>query len=70
MTQLNLVWGCRAFYYRSIESTDQAVDDINEMGLEHGFVCEGDRVVNLMTTPMNNKGHVNTMRITTIKDVQ
>lgn len=69
MTQLNLVWGCRAFYYRSIESTDQAVDDINDMGFEHGFVGQGDRVVNLMTTPMSNKGHVNTMRITTIKGV-
>lgn len=67
MTRLNLVWGCRAFYYRSIESTDQAVDDINAMGLEHGFVRRGDRVVNLMTTPMSNKGHVNTMRVTTIK---
>ena len=68
MTQLNLVWGCRAFYYKSIESTDQAVDDINAMGYERGFIKAGDRVVNLMTTPLNDKGHVNTMRITTIKD--
>lgn len=69
MTQLNLVWGCRAFYYKSIESTDQAVNDINAMGAERGFIHTADRVVNLMTTPLNDKGHVNTMRITTIKDL-
>jgi pyruvate kinase len=69
MTQLNLVWGCRAFYYKSIESTDQAVDDINAMGAERGFVAAGERVVNLMTTPLNEKGHVNTLRISTVKDL-
>lgn len=70
VSRLSLVWGCRAFYYSGIESTDQAVDDINAMGMRRGFVSAGDRVVNLMTTPMSNKGHVNTMRVTVLEDVE
>ena len=70
VSRLSLVWGCRAFYYSGIESTDQAVDDINAMGMRRGFVSAGDRVVNLMTTPMSNKGHVNTMRVTVLEDVK
>ena len=70
VARLSLVWGCRAFYSPEMESTDHAVDTINAMGIRRGFVAPGDSVVNLMTTPMSNKGHVNTMRVTVLEDAQ
>src|SRR5690606_32587426 len=37
LTQLNLLWGVKSFYYDQFVSTDETVTHINEMAKEHGF---------------------------------
>jgi pyruvate kinase len=63
LTQLNLLWGVNAFLYDKFVSTDDTIDDINEISRQKGFVKKGDMLVNLAAMPVANKGMVNTLRI-------
>ncbi len=66
LTQLNLLWGVRAFYYDKFVSTDDTVDDINTIAKDNGFVQTGDMLINLVAMPIVDKGMVNTLRISEI----
>lgn len=63
ITRMNLLWGVRAFYYDKYVSTDETVEDVNQIALEKKFVQEGDFLINLAAMPIVNKGMVNTLRV-------
>ena len=64
LAQLNLLWGVKAFYYNNPEaSTDQTIAEVNKLAEERGYVSAGDSVVNLVSTPLPEKGNVNTLKI-------
>ena len=63
LTQLNLLWGVKAFYYDRFVSTDETVEDINAIALKKGFVEKGDMLINLAAMPITQKGMVNTLRV-------
>jgi len=67
LTQLNLLWGVRAFYYDKFVSTDDTVDDINQICQEKGYVKQGDMLINLAAMPIVSKGMVNTLRVSEIE---
>ena len=67
LTQLNLLWGVRAFFYDKFTSTDDTIDDINKICKEKKYVQKGDMVINLASMPIANKGMVNTLRISDIE---
>lgn len=67
LTQLNLLWGVRAFFYDKLVSTDDTIDDINMICKEKKYVKKGDMVVNLAAMPIVAKGMVNTMRVSEIE---
>lgn len=62
LTQLNLLWGVRAVYYDKYVSTDETVEDVNQIALDKGFVEKGDMLINLAAMPIISKGMVNTLR--------
>src|SRR6056300_125629 len=66
LTQLNLLWGVKAFYYDSMVSTDQTIADLNEIARKAGYVTQGDTIINLASMPLKEKGMVNTLRVSTI----
>jgi pyruvate kinase len=66
LTQLNLVWGVKAFFYDSFESTDKTVEQINEIATNKGYVNKGDLLVNLTAMPIIEKGMVNTLRVSSV----
>uniref|UniRef100_UPI00404B20AE pyruvate kinase n=1 Tax=Flavobacterium sp. TaxID=239 RepID=UPI00404B20AE len=66
LTQLNLLWGVKSFYYDKFVSTDDTVDDVNRLAQEKGFVSSGDMLINLAAMPISDKGMVNTLRISEI----
>lgn len=66
LTQLNLLWGVKSFYYDKFVSTDDTVDDVNRLAKEKGFVDTGDMLINLAAMPITDKGMVNTLRISEI----
>ena len=66
LTQLNLLWGVKAFYYDNLVSTDKTVEEVNQIAFEKGFVESGDMIVNLAAMPIQEKGMVNTLRVSVI----
>ena len=66
LTQLNLLWGVKAFYYDKFESTDRTVEQVNAIAEENGWVKKGEMLINLAAMPIIDKGMVNTLRISQI----
>ncbi|MGB2116764.1 MAG: pyruvate kinase [Flavobacteriaceae bacterium] len=66
LTQLNLLWGVKAFYYDRNVSTDETIEDVNKFAQEKGYVKEGDMLISLAAMPITDKGMVNTLRVSTI----
>lgn len=67
LTQLNLLWGVRAYFYDKLVSTDDTIEDINTICQEKKYVKKGDMVVNLAAMPIVAKGMVNTLRVSEIE---
>ncbi|WP_299883405.1 pyruvate kinase [uncultured Lacinutrix sp.] len=66
LTQLNLLWGVKAFFYDKFVSTDETIEDVNKMAQEMGYLEKGDMLVSLAAMPIQEKGMVNTLRVTEI----
>ena len=66
LSQLNLLWGVKAFYYDKSESTDKTVEQVNAIAEKNGWVQKGEMLVNLAAMPIIEKGMVNTLRISQI----
>ena len=66
LTQLNLLWGVKAFYYDGTESTDKTVEEINKIAFDHNYLQKNEKVINLTAMPIHEKGMVNTVRISKI----
>ena len=66
LTQLNLLWGVKAFYYDKFVSTDETIEDVNAIACQKGYLELGDMLVSLAAMPIQDKGMVNTLRVTEI----
>ena len=66
LTQLNLLWGVKAFHYDGTESTDKTVEEINKIAFDHNYLQKDEKVINLTAMPIHEKGMVNTVRISKI----
>jgi pyruvate kinase len=67
LTQLSLLWGVNAFFYDKFVSTDDTVDDVNDIAKAKGYVKKGDMLINLAAMPVADKGMVNTLRVSEIE---
>jgi len=66
LTQLNLLWGVKAFFYDKFVSTDETIEDVNKMAKKRGYLKDGDMLVSLAAMPIKDRGMVNTLRVTEI----
>lgn len=66
LTQLNLLWGVTAFYYDRFVSTDETIEDVNTIACKQGYLDVGDMLISLAAMPIQDKGMVNTLRVTEI----
>ncbi|WP_038532617.1 pyruvate kinase [Formosa agariphila] len=67
LTQLNLLWGVKAFYYDKFVSTDETIEDVNKLACDKGYLEEGNMLISLAAMPIQEKGMVNTLRVSEIK---
>ena len=67
LTQLNLLWGVKAFYYDRFVSTDETIEDVNAIACKKGYLDVGDMLISLAAMPIKDKGMVNTLRVTEIE---
>ncbi|WNH08769.1 pyruvate kinase [Thalassobellus suaedae] len=66
LTRLSLLWGVRAFYYDKFVSTDETIEDVNDIACKKGYLEVGDMLISLAAMPIQEKGMVNTLRVTEI----
>ena len=69
LTQLSLLWGVKAFFYDRFESTDVTIKDVNDMAYQQKYVEKGDYLINLAAMPIEDKGMVNTLRVSEISKI-
>ena len=67
LAKMSLLWGVKSFYYDKNVSTDDTVVDINDIAKQKGYVKANDFVINLTSMPVEEKGKVNTLRVSQIK---
>tara|TARA_B100000902_G_C27316201_1_gene921477 strand:+ start:2834 stop:4246 length:1413 start_codon:yes stop_codon:yes gene_type:complete len=63
LNTLSLVWGVQGFYYDRGATTDQTIEETQEILKKRKFIKKGDFVVNLASMPANEKGTTNMMKI-------
>jgi pyruvate kinase len=67
LTQLNLVWGVKAFYYDKVISTDHTIADIKYMLKMEGILNEGDIVINVASIPLEEMGGSNMLKLSYVE---
>lgn len=63
LTQLNLVWGVKAFYYNKRVSTDHTIADIKYLLKKDGLLKVGDLVINITSIPLEENGKSNMLKL-------
>jgi pyruvate kinase len=67
LTQLNLVWGVRAFYYDKRISTDHTIADIKYLLKKAELVQQGDLVINIASIPLEDLGSSNMLKLSYVE---
>jgi pyruvate kinase len=67
LTQLNLVWGVRAFFYNKRISTDHTIADIKHLMKEEGYLQSGDVVINVASIPLEDLGGTNMLKLSYVE---
>lgn len=63
LTQLNLVWGVRAFYYNKLISTDHTIADIKNIMKSQNYLKQGDLIINIASIPLEELGSSNMLKL-------
>ena len=69
LTQLSMLWGVEAFYYDKYVSTDETIEDVNLIACKKGYLEVDDMLISLAAMPIQEKGMVNTLRVSQIEKV-
>jgi pyruvate kinase len=66
LNALSLIWGVQGFYYDKFESTDETIQDVNNLLKAEKLVKKGDVIINTAAVPMEAKGKTNMLKVTVI----
>jgi pyruvate kinase len=67
MTQLNLLWNIRVFYYDKMSSTDQTIKDVLTILKGEKLLKKNDLVVHTAAMPVVEKRKTNTLKISRVE---
>ncbi|MBC9811344.1 pyruvate kinase [Crocinitomicaceae bacterium CZZ-1] len=63
LTQINLIWGVKGFYYDKRISTDHTISDIKNILKGEGLLKDGELVVNIASIPLEELGKSNMIKL-------
>lgn len=63
LTQLNLLWGVKGYYYDKMVSTDHTISDSKYILKKMGLLKDGDLVINIASVPIEEKGKSNMVKL-------
>lgn len=66
LCSLSLVWGVKGFYDNSIDDADTLMEKINLWLLREKYVQAGSLLVNVLSTPVVERGASNTLRLSSL----
>lgn len=66
LNTLNLVWGVECYLYTKFTTTDETIEDINQILIDEGVISTGDIVINTGSMPLYKKFRTNMLKITVI----
>ena len=66
LAQLNLLWGVKCMFYDNFVSTDETIEEVNDLAKKQGFIKKNDLVINLSAMPIVKRGEVNTLRVSKV----
>lgn len=66
LNRLELIWGIQTLTIKPYTSSDEAMNQIEEMLLEYGLVKTGDKVVLTLGVPVLERGKTNALRVYTV----
>lgn len=67
LTQLNLIWGVKGFYYDKRISTDHSIADIKFILKQKGLLNTGDLVINITSIPIEENGKSNMLKLSEVE---
>jgi pyruvate kinase len=67
LAMLNLYYGVKAKYFNSTASTIDTINQVNGIAKDFGFLKSGDHVINLNSSPVEEQGMTNTIRVSEVK---
>ena len=67
LTQLNLLWGVKAFYYNKRISTDHTIADIKYIMKSEKHLKPGDLVINIASIPLEELGSSNMLKLSYVE---
>ena len=63
LNRLSLMWGVIGFYYNKFESTDNTIEETQQILIEEKIVKSGDFVINIASMPIKEKGMTNMLKL-------
>ena len=66
LTQLNLIWGVKGFYYDKQISTDHSIADIKHILKKKELLKSGDVVINIASIPLEENGKSNMLKLSEV----
>ncbi len=63
---LNLLWGVQCFYYNRESSTDETIQDCNEILKNAGIVRANDILINTASMPLQKRARTNMLKVTVV----
>ena len=66
LNSLSLLWGVQGFFYDRFESTDETIQDVNDLLKANKLIKSGDVIINTAAIPMERKGKTNMLKVTVI----
>lgn len=67
LTQINLIWGVKGFYYDKVVSTDHTIADIKYLLKRNEVIKEGDLVINITSIPIEEMGKSNMLKLSYVE---
>jgi pyruvate kinase len=66
LTQMNLVWGVKAFYYDKMVSTDHTISDIRYFLRKNEYIHDGQFIIHIASMPIAEQGMTNMIKLSRV----
>lgn len=67
LSTLSMVWGVKCYLYTKFTTTDETIEDLNQILVDEGVLEAGDIVVNTGSMPLHKRFRTNMLKITVIE---